>query len=85
MPDRGKPRILLERDVAIKRNTVAKTVKVDMYELPQCSKMTNAKTLTKRRGALLAPSSSSEEENAEMEVGGEVSASSQAEKYRYKL
>ena len=42
--------------------------------------MTKAKKVTEKRRVRLAPSSSSEEDNAEMEMGGEVSASSQAEK-----
>ena len=49
-------------------------------EWPQCSKMTNVKTLTEMRRLLLAPSSSSEEENALLEMSGEVSTSSQVEK-----
>ena len=47
LPDKGKPEILSKRDVAIKRDKVAKKGKVDMdEEWPQCSKMTNVKTLT---------------------------------------
>ena len=70
-------------DVAIKRDKVAKRGKMDTKdELPQCSKLTKAKTLTERRRAPLAPSSSSEEENTKMEKSGEVSASSQAEKHQ---
>ena len=81
LPEKGKPVILSKRDVAIKRDKVAKKAKVDMEdELAQCSKMTNAKTSTEKRRMLLAPSSSSQEENAEKEMCGEVSASSQAEK-----
>ena len=72
--------ILSKRDVAIKRDKVAKRGKVDMEEgRPQCSKMTNVKILVERRRTLLAPTSSSEEENAKIEMSVEVKTSSQVE------
>ena len=72
--------ILSKRDVAIKCDKVAKRGKVDLEEgRPQCSKMTNVKTLAERRRTLLHPTSSSEEENAKLEMSVEVSARSQVD------
>ena len=83
LPDKALRVVLTKTDVAIKPDKLPRRGKVDMEEEGHnVAKMTNAKSLTERRRTLLEPSSSSEEENAEVEMSGEVSASSQVEKYR---